>query len=105
MKTIDPNKLPATEIFTPEMEEDLKAIAWLCSRGWTCVKPGGKLPMWKRIRKDEYLPCEAYLWNVVYEPNCKNFEGRLIPNSAGVQVGMDTWYLPAVDVKNLPKEK
>ena len=106
METIDPNKYPAGAMFTPEMAKDADAIAWLCSRGWTCVRPGVNvnMPMWKRIRKDERLPCEAYLWGVAYEPNCGNFYGRLIPNIAGVQVGMDTWYLPAEDVKNLPKE-
>ena len=68
---------------------------------WLKKKP----VMWKRIRKGETLPCSAYLWHIVYEPNCKYYEGRLIPNVEGVKVGMDTWYLPAEDVKNLPKEE
>lgn len=59
---------------------------------------------WHAIKKGERLPCRAYIWNPDYEkyPDC--WEGRLIPNLENICVGADTWYLPAKDVRDLPRE-
>lgn len=68
-----------------------------------------KQPVWRKIKKGDYLPCRAYLWKLGFEDK-KNFhgdcfvDGYLVPNEA-VGVGCDTWYLPVDAIKNLPKEE
>lgn len=59
---------------------------------------------WHAIKRGEKLPCRAYIWNPDYEKYHDCWEGRLIPNLENISVGGDTWYLPADDVKNLPRE-
>lgn len=64
---------------------------------------------WHAIKRGEKIPCRAYLYKVAYETE-NNFGGRatidglLVPNIENVTCGCDTWYLPADDVKNLPRE-
>ena len=64
---------------------------------------------WHAIKKGDKIPCRAYLYKVAYETE-NNFGGRatidglLVPNIENVTCGCDTWYLPADDVKNLPRE-
>ena len=59
---------------------------------------------WHKIKKGEKLPCRAYVWNLDYEKHYDCFEGRLIANLENISVGSDTWYLPADDVRNIPRE-
>ena len=67
------------------------------------------IPMWRKIKKGELLPCESYIWKFAYEDK-KNFcgkcyvEGHLVPNVA-CRIECDTWYLPVDEIKNLPKEE
>lgn len=62
-------------------------------------------PVWRRIRKGERLPCYAYLWSISYEKYPECYQGRLMPNMEGVLVGSDTWYLPVMQIHELPKEE
>lgn len=62
-------------------------------------------PVWRRIRHGDRLPCHAYLWNSEYEKHPDCIQGRLIPNIPGVIVGSDTWYLPVMQIHDLPKEE
>lgn len=56
-------------------------------------------PRWRRIRKGERLPCEAYLSCLAVEyQHGKMIAKSLVPSVAGVIVGQDTWYLPVEDV-------
>ena len=66
-------------------------------------KPIGGI-YWHAIKKGEKLPCRAYIWNPDYEKYHDCWEGRLIPNLEKIHVGADTWYLPAKDVRDLPRE-
>lgn len=59
---------------------------------------------WHAIKRGEKLPCRAYIWNPDYEKYHDCWEGRLIPNLEKICVGADTWYLPAKDVRDLPRE-
>lgn len=65
-------------------------------------KPSGIY--WHAIKQGERLPCRAYLWNLSYEKYHDCWEGRLVPNLENVSVGGDTWYLPADDLRALPRE-
>lgn len=56
-------------------------------------------PRWRRIRKGERLPCDAYLSCLAVEyQHGRMIAKSLVPNVAGVTVGQDTWYLPVDDV-------
>lgn len=65
----------------------------------------GPTPRWIRIKKGERLPCPAYVWSTTYESYNHLWQGQLVPNVEGVIMGCDTWYLPADDIKNLPKDE
>ena len=59
---------------------------------------------WHAIKKGERLPCRAYIWDHNFEKYYDFWEGRLIPNMENISIGRDTWYLPADDVRDLPRE-
>ena len=86
------------------LEEQIRY--WVLQFTWRYRMPstGASAPVWRRIRKGERLPCNAYVWHIGFEKNPGCWDGKLIPNVAGILVGADSWYLPAQDVHDLPKE-
>lgn len=53
-------------------------------------------PRWKKIKKNEHLPCEAFI-------RVGNYGGYM-PCAEGVEMGNDGYYLPSQKIDELPKE-